>query len=1158
MSNYNNNSCYECPKCGSQIPKNVFVAHVNTCFPNTNKKLFLSGKRKEQVRQPPVARKPTSRIQTQFFSAMNNSSSSKRSKLNKAKSRRIQIQTTIAEPPTVPPDAGYSYSIENCLQSTYNYKNFVGCVTTNINHPSYASLSPSNIPKELRSQLHQPNCSMDSGELKAMEACGSNEENHQRQHSSGIENETVDNDVEEDEQEFFRIHDSDSSQGSDNEAEVARRQPAATSNSSCDLLLAIKHQAPHVEDIAYSPRQRFWLELAGILQDTNTPKYLYKDISKWAVQLIENPEYTTGCTPSLGYTDLVTQMAKHHGMKGIRPTNEILRLPGSLHSVSVVKFDFMQQIFSLLSDTKLMSPENLIWGDYLPNKRLEKTGFLGDIHTSNWYLRTQEQLCTGPLDVLIPIYLFIDKSFAKGHSWEPTSMTLGIFWRMIRQTPEAWRHLGFIPGLLDKLVGLDEDAAKADQARIKTVDYHFVLRYILSDIIDLERYKDGVKWDFGDGTTYNLKFAIVNVIGDIEGFDKLNGRKRSHRGSAMTFSCDIKRENCMDPYAPCTFHRFDDLNTLQNKSFDYSNTENPAFSAEETKEAREKLNQHFFYHGIRNAFSGINFGANDNGLNSACCVCLMHTFKEKFPDLLVDLFLMTLGKTEDTIGKLQIETSMPRLIAKIRKQSDRNYPKISKFAFRLTKGQIKYDANQKYARVFALYIYSLTTSCRNLITGEGRYKIPMDRMIKLSKLLEESLTIYEYMYQEKFPRELVENKAFGSDFLKAATPIQEFLVNYNDMLEEISPSSETNVHSIFPKLHYLIHVVQNILEYGSSRNFDGGASESNFKQLAKKPARRTQGRADSIDIQLCNNYIDELILRKALDHSMIKEYASKHLKSSDQDNIDEAGSDLDSDDDSEDGCYDEMPNRNCKTTINCRSTRVIIRFTDNESKVEVDVKQGNKKFTRPYPATCLEAVYRILIDSEPRQLLDNLVDGFTCLSRKGLIYRAHPSYRSGQEWYDYANFRWQVDEGEEIDVTTPGQRRLQAGQEVMTYDSMARIYMFLDLRNSRLCENSAYDNDLYALVKSVELDDNNTGPTEEAWQHWEHSGSPRIARHWTLEDGYRLVKAKFISSPCFGFEDYSDSNMINRTGYVIEVKPFNEWKYVHNESLGCSPEDRYD
>ncbi len=1100
------------------------------------------------------AKSSSSLIEKQFFSTSNKGN---RSRSSKSKSQRVTIETTTAKPPSVPIDGGYTFNIHSATLSTHNYKKIVNRMTvTDLpgNDSSFSYPTLPSIPKELMSQLFLPL----SGDLSP--------KNHQDRiidvdDEPNNNFEVADSSESDDDQiEFQHTPDTDGNNPSteDEQDRHTDTQGTTTNSNICNGLMKIKLNSPDPEDIVYSPRETFWLELAGILQDTNAPKYLYKDLQKWALKMIDNPYFKDMGAP-LGYTELVNRMAKIHGIEGIRPTNRILRLPGSLHYVSVVKFDFLEQIFSLLTDTKLMRPENLIWGKNKPNKRFGRTSHLGDVHTTDWFINTQEKLCTSPQDVLIPISKFIDRSFGKGHCWEPTSMTLGIFLRSIRQTPEAWRHLGFIPGLLDKLVVLDKDAKKKDNAQIKTVDYHFVLRYIISDLIELDKFKDGVKWVY-QGEEYNLKFAVMNVIGDIEGFDKLNARKRSHNGPAMTFSCDIKRENCMDPYAPCTFHCFHHINSLMIKSFDYSGEMNPLYSLEETKNAREELNDIYFYHGIRNAFTGVNFGANENGLNSACCVCMMHTFKEKFPDLLVDLFLLSLGRTEDTIGKLEIETSMPRLITKIRKQSARNYPRISKFAFRLTKGQIKYDANQKYARVFALYIFSLTSSCRNLMIGDGDFKVTQERMNRLTKLLEYSLSIYEYMYQEQFPRQLLETPSNNGHHLRASIPIQEFLKFYQEVLEELSPSSIENVHSTFPKMHYLVHVPKNVLKFGSARNFDGGASEGNFQQLAKKPARNTQGRADSIDIQLCNNYANDMILRKALDHSEIKQYGSKHLKepeSCDVD-IDEVGSDMDSDDDSDTGCFDEIPSRRSKMNINCRSTKVIITFANDGRNISVNVKKNNKKFTRPYPRSCLEALFDLLVNQTPRQLQSDSIDAFTCLSKDGSIFRAHPSYRSGQEWYDYANFSWQTDEGPDEDAATPGQRRNATTREVMTYESIARIYMFVDLRNCTLHPNSIYSNDIYALVQSVELNETNSDPTQEATNHWESCGCPRLAQYWTLERGYRLTKASFITSPCFALEDYADSDMTQRTPFIVEILPFKEWKYLHNEDLGCDKESRYD
>ena len=80
---------------------------------------------------------------------------------------------------------------------------------------------------------------------------------------------------------------------------------------------------------------------------------------------------------------------------------------------------------------------------------------------------------------------------------------------------------------------------RQDLANLRAKDYHYVLREILSDLINITNMDDGVKWTFGEGESAkecNLKFVVSNVIGDIEGFDKLLLRKRSHQGKRMTHS----------------------------------------------------------------------------------------------------------------------------------------------------------------------------------------------------------------------------------------------------------------------------------------------------------------------------------------------------------------------------------------------------------------------------------------------------------------------------------------------------------------------------------------------------------------------------------------------------------------------------------------------
>lgn len=1172
---------FQCPTCKCDIEKDVFFVHYQLCIPAADDVVSAVGKAHlKSFEKKTRISKPTTNVTSQSYTIQNdNVANPLKNSKRKPKKRKITVETQLRNPKTLPDRPTYTYSILGASTQTERHSNrklrkrtkiLTSSLSTNLHQSSKKLLSHGmdqhNYKNIIdRKAMMQSLLSSQSYNEKHSSALTTHQRNDTEESSSQIvfeqgvfdprTNEEADgNELEQDFQNFDNNADDVSSAESEEQNGLADR----------DILIEMKSKAPRDNQLVYSPKEMFWLELAGILQGTNAPKYLYKTLQKWAMKLVEDPDFNM--MQKLGYKQLIKRMAIKHNLENSRPYVQPLRLPSG-HLLNVVRFNFMSQVYSLLSDDTLMKPENLVFGNN-PTKKFQRKRFLGDIETSDFYIRSQELKCTDEDDVLVVIIFFIDKTYDKGNCFEPVSFTLGIFKRNIRQSPEAWRHLGFIPGLIDKLIPL-HNHLRRNLANLRAKDYHYVLREILSDVINMTNMNDGVKWTFGKGDsakTCNLKFVVSHVIGDIEGFDKLLLRKRSHQGKRMSHSCDIKRDNCMDPTASCTFHNFDRLNLMMNKTYDATGT----FTEEERNEAFEYLDDMYFYPSVRNAFLGVDFGGNKNGLNSACGVCLMHTFKEKFPDLVVDLFLGLLGKSDDTVGKLKLETSMPRLITKVARQSARNFPKVSKFAFRLTKGKITYDANQKYARVFALYLYSLTTTCHDLYLEE--HKKSLQDLNLCSSLLHDSLTLYEFLYQEKFPRELLQAETEGETKL-ACQPIQRYLEKYNQV--DLLVMGEEN-RSIFPKVHYLTHIPKHILDLGSTKNFDGGPSEGNFQVMAKKPARKTQGRSELMDIQLCNNYADDNILRRALDKSGLKDYSSEafsnntdvHTSTADESEGGDDDSDnglgdgclddiplISDDEGSDDGCLDDIPLMSDGTGINSQSSKFSISWVQ-AGVLRVQPKRGNVGYIREFPMTSIQVVYNVLINTEPREILDDSIEGFTCLTRDGSIYRAHPSYRSGQEWYDYARIIWENGDVIQPDrAFTPGERRNARRRNVEeqnnSYFAIAKICMFIDLRQATFRRNSSFKPGLYALIHSVQMNNDNTGPTNQAVAEWRRKGMSKLVKFWTMEEDYHLIPVSQIHSPVFALQDYSDPDMLVKTEYVIEVNPFEDWQYILNRELGC-------
>ena len=123
----------------------------------------------------------------------------------------------------------------------------------------------------------------------------------------------------------------------------------------------------------------------------------------------------------------------------LRPIHIIIKLP-STRTAKMSKFDMVTSIFMLLTDTDLMSNENLLL-DYesFSNYNNDSLGEANnnstnnsilDVHHGSAFKKAHKKLCTYPMDILIPIIPFIDGTpidLYGRNKLEVVMFTLGIF-----------------------------------------------------------------------------------------------------------------------------------------------------------------------------------------------------------------------------------------------------------------------------------------------------------------------------------------------------------------------------------------------------------------------------------------------------------------------------------------------------------------------------------------------------------------------------------------------------------------------------------------------------------------------------------------------------------------------------------------------------------
>ena len=643
---------------------------------------------------------------------------------------------------------------------------------------------------------------------------------------------------------------------------------------------------------------------------------------------------------------------------------------------------------------------------------------------------------------------------------------------------------------------------------IRLNNWHHVAGYILEDVITMQNY-ECLYWEY-KGKEVRLHIPTMFIIGDIEGHDKICTRKSGHgpKMAGVTHSCNIERSKCDNPNNACSLYKENEIFSLQDIVLNHHNRSQEdevlAAEAQEYEQALVTLNKRGFYGPISNAFRHMKFGENPNGLHGAVAICLLHTYLQKFPNLCTEAFLNLFGVSEISSGSSQINLSLPKIVSYCSRQSDRDFPKLTSFSFSLTKGKHTYSAQEKYARVFAIYIFCMTSYGWNFVTTRTISRYDGSEARKVIQLLQHTLTMYQYLHLPKFDK----NK-----MRKGRNEVSNYLFSVREVLEMTQHESDRNEEKrtcTFPKYHYLTHVIPMKGEFGSTRNFNGEYSESHHKWNAKSPSLRTQGRDDIFDEQTCFNLSAQIMLDKIARKAGVAE-----------DNVTKGGT-----------LPSEKLHNDEDIAIHSKSSNFSILLVgegkNSSIAIEWDSRQKEKNF--PLSNQLRDFILKSVFQSKELGVRNNTVQGFTDLYWKQNIIRAHPNFR-GKPWMDYVNIKWSTLERED-----------------QYYYCPAKVLMFLDFSGSDFRtknHESLLKGPLYVIVHSTATSNSpKYEPTPNAMRVQKMRKS-KICRFWTMENEYHLLSVRSIESLAFVIPDYKDEEMTSRTEFVIEFESKHKWAKAH-------------
>jgi len=253
------------------------------------------------------------------------------------------------------------------------------------------------------------------------------------------------------------------------------------------------------------------------------------------------------------------------------------------------------------------------------------------------------------------------------YSLEPILFSFAAIPREQRESRHSWRHLGFVPQRL---------STSEDESSLSLQFYHDCLSYLLDGLRDAQKNPPVITMTLFSGVTVQRRamFPLMIVMGDQLSQDTLCGRLKSNSGGAgrVHRGCMCSYLNIDDPYHECkkvkisTLQLLTSYATISEENIDSIISSNPTLSVD-TKASRTSrsflqkqrtmfrsiLRHPFTTHAIKNAFTGIDFGAWSAGIHHATFDNFMHSVEAGMVAYITETVYKGLTKKEkETVEEL--------------------------------------------------------------------------------------------------------------------------------------------------------------------------------------------------------------------------------------------------------------------------------------------------------------------------------------------------------------------------------------------------------------------------------------------------------------------------------------------------------------------------
>ena len=755
----------------------------------------------------------------------------------------------------------------------------------------------------------------------------------------------------------------------------------------------------------FSVEEKVQVDLLQTLKRLRAPMIAYDEIMKWAVRS-SLQGHVFRDVPLSSRKTVVEKLKVRVDLDSLRPIVKELYLPYSKRFVEVVYFSAHAVFGSFLSCSELNQDQNYIFNDKddpVCNPFEKPNGaVISDINTGRCYLHTFDQLVKNPEDMLLPCILAIDKTTCDigggGRlSLEPIVVSYGLMKHGIRKTPLAMRVLGFIntspihqrnsaPTNRPVPVGTEPlpssyNTRDVSAAAWRLNEYHMQIDFILRESGYLDLQRSGLKWNLQfRGKTYPVVLHpfIPFIIGDTEGHDSLCGHFKSRTDNVAQLC-----RACECPTMLCGYSKSRDFALRKPRIINklVRDQDIPALKA---------MSQQY----LKNAFDNVRFGLhNDRGIFGACPGEILHLILIGWFRNVIDSFFIQIGK--DSLKAQLYDTLLHDINKCLGRQSDRDVPSTS------TQKGFSSTANipgHEYAGCLFVMLISFYTSRFQAIFRSARASKKQDAHDKTlsnpawvedwKTLLSSLLEWHAWLKQPEIRRTSVAKSVYATSRLMR-------------FLKFVAPRLSGGVLNNTIKTHLVLHIHDDVLNFGVPEVMNSSYSESGHITICKDTTRNTQKRSQTFTLQAAMRYVENLAIARGF--SAIG---------------------------NSDGC-----------TKSALESIPSIKLSGKLFIISKDVngnpcchRQSSSKKARdshmdafPLDAHVFETVAAYCLPHVDPQI----VYCYTEFHPKsgGQLYRAHPNYHgNGKPWFDHVVVQWRGDAGK-------------------VFLHPARVHVFIDLRN---------------------------------------------------------------------------------------------------------------